>query len=231
MKKIKILILFLIIIVLTGCNSHYDLTINKDLTVNEEASLAPDYGFLYDIKVTSKEYFEEVYNSEKKELLDSNGYTHRISDDNNSILISKNYRSLKEYANKTIAISQFFENIDVIESNGIITFKTGKFKEQDVENLDAFEIDKLKINIKSDYKFISSNSDAYSESTNTYTWLISSGYTDMSIEFSIDTSDKYSTKRESDLRKSIIYIIIFLICLWLGSAILSIYRKDKPEYY
>ena len=86
MKKIKILILFLIIIVLTGCNSHYDLTINKDLTVNEEASLAPDYGFLYDIKVTSKEYFEEVYNSEKKELLDSNGYTHRISDDNNSIL-------------------------------------------------------------------------------------------------------------------------------------------------
>ena len=60
MKKIKILILFLIIIVLTGCNSHYDLTINKDLTVNEEASLAPDYGFLYDIKVTSKEYFEEI---------------------------------------------------------------------------------------------------------------------------------------------------------------------------
>ena len=42
MKKFKILFLFFVAIILTGCSGVYNITINEDLTVTEDVSLSLD---------------------------------------------------------------------------------------------------------------------------------------------------------------------------------------------
>ena len=231
MKRMKLIILFLFILILTGCSSEYTLTINDDLSVKEEAKLAPSNEYLRETNLSYEEAIDYFYGDDEKELLDSKNYSHGISNLKGSVLVSKEYKSLEDYANNTYAINQFFEDIKVTENNGIITFKTGKFKEQGGEEQDYFDVDMVKINIKSPYKFISSNSKDYKESINTYSWAISSVYDNMEIEFQIDTNENFVSEYEKSSQKKILYAILILAVIWILVLFLNLYRKDKPEYY
>lgn len=231
MKKIKILILFLIIIVLTGCNSDYKVTINKDLTVKEEGSFAADSQLLISTGLTSKDFIDLHFSSEIQNILKEKGYNYELSPNNSRVLVDKEYKSLKEFADNTYAIKQFFEDIEVTESNGVISFKTGKFIEQDPENQENFYVESIPVVISSVNKFKSSNSLEYNENDNSYTWYISSDDLNNSIEFEIDTNDKYISPSYNVAKTKVIRALLFIIGVWIFVAILFAYRKNKDEYY
>ena len=102
----KYLILIPLILLVTGCKVQSNIIINKDLTVKEMVNMTE-----------TSEYFNNRYkelpltviksllsSGKREETLRQNGYEYEISELDNtpSVLATKNYSSLEEFANNTI---------------------------------------------------------------------------------------------------------------------------------
>ena len=70
MKRVKVLLILLFVMLLTGCSGVYNLKINDDLTVEESTNLKLDYN-------------EDSYNKAIK-LFEDN----KVSEDNYSIVVN-----------------------------------------------------------------------------------------------------------------------------------------------
>ena len=87
----KIILLFIIAVVLTGCTAKYQITINEDLTITEEAQLSgTDEFFSTYYKSTKKNVLKTQLDS-YKDILDENEYQYKlIEEDIPYILLQKN---------------------------------------------------------------------------------------------------------------------------------------------
>ncbi|MBR3116536.1 MAG: hypothetical protein IKF36_01520 [Bacilli bacterium] len=215
MKKIKVCILLLLTIILSGCSGVYNVTINEDLTVTEDV-------------VLSVEKQEETYDKivELIKEYDVNEEDFSIEDKDNIVQVKfvKKFMSVEDYIINSKLYPELFGEIKYSNSDRKITINAESVFDLNNEARDnvvnSFNVELLNINFNTPLRVESIN--AEEENDNTYTWTIKNGDTHKSINIVIGTS------AVSSLYKPIIVIaLILLIVIGFAVYALNNYRKAR----
>lgn len=219
MKKIFMLLIFLFI--LTGCSVKYNLTINEDLTITEEAKLTGTEDFFKDFYKSTK---KNVINSQLdsyKSLLDENNYQYEIKDDSIPyVFVQKKYDSFKEYIDTTLLFNEYFDEVKYTENGNIKRLETVGFNENNPENPDRFDIKELEISIKCPFKVKEHNAKKVDKKTNTYYYDL---FKDNKIVLEYNVSKKFNPNEEI-LYKVLMFVGV-IVFSWLTVLVLN--KKKK----
>ena len=225
----KIILILIIIFITTGCvSSDYNLTINKDLSVDEEVfiSATEEYFNLFymDYRLT---IVKGVYNNnEIMKNLSNNNYSYKLIEEEKrpGVLVNKKYNNLNDYTKETIFKNQSFSDIEYIEKDNLITIQTKDFLPYVEDKTDVrYPISDLNINIKVPYIVTSNNADNIDKVTNTYTWYINSETKDKKIEITFDKNKIYVY----NLSMYIFIIILIILIFIVGIIVFKIVKKNK----
>lgn len=224
MKKYIVLIIFILFI--TGCKVEYNLVIDDNFKVSEEVSMTGTDEFFSSFYKSSKLNVVNMYLDEgRKDDLLKNGYQYEIIEMERPYLIAKKeYSNLSEYREQTIFLDQYFDDIEVLEENGIISIKTKDFKPIFADSLDRYVIKTTKINITCPFMVVENNALEHDEKTNTYSWYINDDANDFSILFSYDENIRYEVPGDIDWFMVISGIII-IVGLVIGKYVIK--KKNK----
>lgn len=167
--KLKILILFLVLLLSTGCSVDYNLTI-------DELNAIEDFSLYVDNNSSNTAMINDMYQRQTESFFnqdtdDSEYYEVKkgLTKDKKSLFLNFRYNyPLKKLQNSN-AISECFYNKSVTKDQEYITLNTSKgfdciYKDTDLQ------IEDLTINIKTNLKVVETNSDKVKK--NTYTWHI-----------------------------------------------------------
>ena len=222
MKKIVILIIALFLV--TGCSVKYNIVINEDLSVNEEAKITGTKD-LYQIyyKTTKKHVLEDLIGVYKEDL-DMNNYQYELVEDKEPyVFVNKKYDSIKDYINNSKLFNDYFDEIKYIENDNIKKIETIGFKENDIDDPERFNVQELEISITCPYVVRLHNAKDVNKETNTYYYELTSENNKILLEY--DASKKFNP--HSDLIKSLIIAFIVIVIIWIAVIILT--KKNKKN--
>lgn len=162
-NKIKILILVLSVILLTGCSGNYNLKINKDLSVEENLYLTIDN--------TSDAYKNtlKIFDDNK---INKDNYNVSVSGNNVVIEYNEKFKTIDQYLLNSKIYHQLFDNISYNKTEKYIDLYTSqnlKLKGNSYIG-NTSDLDVLQINVQMPFKMISDNSDISNDDI--YTWTI-----------------------------------------------------------
>lgn len=211
MKKIVLLIISLLLI--TGCSVKYNLTINEDLTIIENAKMTGTSEFFNNYYKTTKKnvlsYLLDMY----KEELDNNGYKYELINDKIPYVdVTRKYDNMNDYLNNTILFNGIFDKIVYTEDGNIKKLETIGYNSNEQDNPDRFVISELEIAIKCPYKVVNHNAKSSDKKTNTYYFTLDKA-SDYKILLEYDVSSKFNPN--SELIMTIIIGILVLIAIWM----------------
>lgn len=218
MKKI---ILLITIILLTGCTATYDINIKKD-SVYDSIKIYTDNKIVKNatddetMKFSEKlgewergyEYYKrEIYTTDK---ITGYNYTYDFKYDE--------YDAMSQ-------IRKCYEDFEFKYENNTITIKTS----------DEFlcrnyyrDVNKLELNITSEYKIINSNADTKSE--NIHTWNIdNTNYKNKPINITLSKTTLDNTSQTKEKKEVNIIQILSIIIFILLIVVLIIRKKDKEQ--
>lgn len=208
MKKIKIFLLTIMIILLSGCSGNYNITINKDLTVDENVELIVNTNGKDN--VLKKTLVEEIGNDYKLQ---------EISNNKTKITFNKKYGSIEDYLSSSVLYNEVFYNKEYDNDLKTITLGTNaKIWNKGMTN--NFNIEDIKVSVTSPLKMLSSNADEIDG--NKYIWNLNDSSTSKDIFL------QYSLLKNKINYKSLI-LLIFLIIALITSIIY--YDKYKKKNY
>ena len=208
MKKIKIFLLTIMIILLSGCSGNYNITINKDLTVDENVELIVNTNGKDN--VLKKTLDEEIGNDYKLQ---------EISNNKTKITFNKKYGSIEDYLSSSVLYNEVFYNKEYDNDLKTITLGTNaKIWNKGMTN--NFNIEDIKVSVTSPLKMLSSNADEIDG--NKYIWNLNDSSTSKDIFL------QYSLLKNKVNYKSLI-LLIFLIIALITSIIY--YDKYKKKNY
>lgn len=224
MKKIIILIIFILFI--TGCKVEYNLVIKDNFNVSETVSMTGTDDFFALFYKSDKLNVVNMFLDEgRKEDLLKNGYQYEIVEKERPYVIAtKDYNNLNDFKEQTIFLEQYFDDIELVEENDIISLKTNQFKPIFDDSLERYVIKTTKVNITCPFEVIDNNATEYDKKTNTYSWYINDDTTSFSLLLSYDTNKIYEIPKDNDLIM-VIVSVIFIIGLMITAYILN--KKNK----
>lgn len=210
MKKVKYILMLFIIILLSGCSGTYNLTINKDFSVNENLKLKVD---------RNDETYDRTINLFKNNKISKKKYKVSVTKKNVEIKYNEKYNSIEEYILNSKLYHQFFDRIDY-------TYKDGKLKisgnsllylqKNSSENIiNDNNISLIQININSPFYVEQSNADSTNDKT--LTWNLDKETRNKDVNMILNVEKSRNNIREVLLLGSLITII-------LGSVIVLILR-------
>lgn len=198
--KIKLVLICLMLLILTGCNAKYTLTINDDKSSKEKLIIA-DYEKYYDDSLIP-EIINDTFNYSKDVSYYSNKY----------LTIERN---MKEYVNlyNNSQIKKYFGNVNISENK--ISF------EPDYDKCiflfsDGGEFvtnDKISVNLKIPFNIVDSNADEVENDT--YTWT-----------YGINDCKKIAYIEFADNNISLLTIIFIVLLLTITTVFIIIKKKQ-----
>lgn len=222
----KIFLLIPLILLITGCRVKSNITINKDLTVKETINMTE-----------TSEYFNNRYkelpltvikslltSGKREETLIQNGYKYEFSnlEKTPSVLATKEYSSLEDFAKGTIFKNQFYDDIIITNNNNIISFKTSGIVPYDEENTELYDVEKCSITITLPFVVTSHNADNHDKKTNSYTWNFLDN-NPREIELTFDKNKIYIYNIYMYISMFILFLIVVIIII----IILKMRKKNK----
>lgn len=222
-KKITFLIIISMLL-LTGCQSKIDVTIDKGM-VNENISITLNDDELKTANNVKGEITERV--SEYEMDTEVLSYFNIKNYNKNTINVNKNY-NLDSYTWDNL-IARCYKTQDINFSNNILKISTnGGFNCFNKYNLKG----EVVINLKTSYKVISNNADKYENDT--YTWNINDNNKNINLE--IDTSTVVNEINDNNSKlnikidvKVIITILIIIISLGLIFVLITLNKMRKAN--
>ena len=195
----KILIILSCVFLLSGCSVEYNLEINRDV-INEnimigkfDASEVEDFEYLTPYAIINDQ-FQEFYKFD---------YDDKI--------LNLSYEYEEQNIEMSEAFNQCYDMSNFNDDNFYYILTSNEFK--CLSYLD-YSVDEVKINIKSDYKIVSSNAD-YVEN-NVHTWIVDrSNYENKPIEIKFD----FNKKANRDYLSSISVCLMVISVLAIGGII------------
>lgn len=162
MKRIKIVILLIAIILITGCSGNYNLNINKDLTVSEELSV------ILEDEASSYDKINELFINNN---IDNDKYRVVTEGNNLNVTYKESYDSLEDYLLNSFLYKQLFEKISYNTDRNEFSLEASNIFNTTSSKLNySNSIKSLRINVTTPLDIIDENSDTSSEDT--YTWTI-----------------------------------------------------------
>lgn len=222
MKKFVILV---IICLLTGCSVNYQVTIDRDLSVLEEANIKAD-----------DELYKDYYRTTKYNILDSllkyhennlkeKDYNYEVIESNNPyVVVSKKYNNIKEYLDNSLLFNDYFDKINYTKEGNIVKIETEGFNPNLRDNPSRFYIDNLDIMITPEFKVINSNATKIDEKTNTYHFMIKNDTIDFKILIEFDTGKGFVTNLNVK-----IFLILATLAVIIFWTVFFINKKKKEK--
>lgn len=212
----KFLIVFTMLLLLTGCNARYEFSINNG-KFKEKLNLVETNKALFDVQNdtgwTLRDLFDpSIYYDE----FSSEDYKIKSLNDEDHLELQYSSNSLASAINSTI-LNQCYNNPTVVERDNIVTIETGN-------DFDCYEyydnLEKIQVRFRTNHKIISTNSDLVENDV--YIWNISKD-SNKNIIITYDNSITY------DKYKGIIIVGVIVLILGLGIVTYLIIKKIKKE--
>lgn len=232
MKKFKVLVLFIMIFILSGCTLDYNTTINSDGTVKENVIITFDNNEI-DSSININDYLDERMNSITSDPTYSM-YTAKknIGKENSSITFTRKYSSLLDYKSSPILQIGFNEVVISDEIDGT-SFKTiGNYNKNDVFGADTEPeptFDKVTIKYKFMNDITNYNSTIFDKDENTITYELTEKTDEFYMQFKCNNSKRYDIIIKEYLKDNIVGIIISALLIVTVIVIISVIRKKSLE--
>lgn len=215
-KYLKFIIVFIVVLISTGCSGNYNLNINEDLTVKEELNLTLVDGSKLYSKTTK--IFEEAN-------IPKDNYTVSITNGDVEIKYEETYSSIEDYILNSKVYHQLFNEIEYnITSNYIDLYVDGNIKGQnnytELNGTNLTDFDVIQVNVSNPFKVNFTNAEI--ENNNIYTWTIKKE----------DASKKFQMQFKPSLnvfpyREVIVGIVIVLVIVIMSIIIVRRFKKSS----
>ncbi|MDD2518617.1 MAG: hypothetical protein PHI05_03540 [Bacilli bacterium] len=236
MKKIKILLILLIMIIITGCDVDYKAIVDSNYRVKETVKFIGDNktiaekGYNVDLYLT-----EQIETHENISLFKGYNFIKKIGKTDSFVTIDRQHRNLEDYSRSPV-FNQLFESAAVVYDEDTVTFNTtgenyykNFYNNDDLVDPD-FYVDKITIQMRFHNNIIESNADSTDEATNTLTWNVSSSKELKKIYFKIGNDKRYDIiLMDYVIENKIKFISILLTLLVVGGVTLKFYENYKKN--
>ena len=199
-------------LILTGCSVKYNIVINEDLTINEEARLT----------ATKKNVIKSFLN-QYKDILDQNKYNYELVEQEIPyVKVYKKYNDINSYINESILFNDYFDEIKYTSDGNHKKIETIGFNENNSYDPNRFDVKELTISITCPFKVSNHNAKRVDKKTNTYYYELNSDNSKILLEF--NSGKKYN--RYEDIIIIILICLAIIACSWIVIYILN-RKKNK----
>ena len=185
----KLVILFLILFVTSGCTIDYEIYYKNKKNVQEKVSIGVEQNVINDYSNSAEDYFYEIFNGWKQSYdLKKYKYDVKTKARYSYINLIKNHDSIKELLENEI-LDQIFSTKDVYEKDNNIMVTLSDYvyataqSEMYLESNDS-DMFTLSIKFKSNYK-VECNADEKNNFTGTYIWHFDKNSLDKKINIKL----------------------------------------------
>lgn len=208
-KKLKIFIIGILLILVTGCSGNYNLKINDDMSVEEELYLTID---------SSNNEYTKTLKIFKENNIPEKDYEVVLSDNNVRITYNKKYDSIEEYLLDSKVYHELIDEIQFNKSNDYIDLYVNQKLKLSNDNViktngtNLTDLDVLQINIENPFDVNFSNAEIVND--NVYTWTIKKGDIEKKIQMQFKPSLNVFPYKQAAVLSTVIIcslIIIFTI--------------------
>ncbi len=230
MKRKLIIIALFILLITTGCNVDYNVTIDSKFQVYEKVKFIGENDIILNNVEDIDLYLDEQINTYKLiNQFKAYNYKKKKGSINSYVEMSRKYPSLDVYSNSPI-LGQFFNNVQITRENDTIKVASiGKnlydqyFAENNIHEPEFF-MDSIKIKIRLHNEILDHNADYYDYVKNTLEWEITKDKNLSEFYFILGPNKKYGI---------ILIDAIYMNKLSLGiitTTILGLYLFSKKVY-
>lgn len=209
-KKLKIFIIGILLILVTGCSGNYNLKINDDMSINEELYLTID---------NSNNAYTKTLKIFKENNIPEDDYEVVLSDNNVRITYNKKYDSIEEYLLNSKVYHELIDEIQFNKSNNYIDLYVNQKLKISNDNgikmngTNLVDLDVLQINIENPFDVNFSNAEIVND--NVYTWTIKKGDTEKKIQMQFKPSlNIFPYKQVAVLSTVIVCILIIIFTIY-----------------
>lgn len=209
-KKLKIFIIGILLILVTGCSGNYNLKINDDMSINEELYLTID---------NSNNAYTKTLKIFKENNIPEDDYEVVLSDNNVRITYNKKYDSIEEYLLNSKVYHELIDEIQFNKSNNYIDLYVNQKLKVSNDNgikmngTNLVDLDVLQINIENPFDVNFSNAEIVND--NVYTWTIKKGDTEKKIQMQFKPSlNIFPYKQVAVLSTVIVCILIIVFTIY-----------------
>lgn len=207
-KKLKIFIIGILLILVTGCSGNYNLKINDDMSIDEELYLTID---------NTNNAYTKTLKIFKENNIPEKDYEVVLSDNKVRITYNKKYDSMEEYILDSKVYHELIDEIQFNKSNDYIDLYVNqklKLSNDSIKSngTNLVDLDVLQINIENPFDVNFSNAEIVND--NVYTWTIKKGDIEKKFQMQFKPSlNVFPYKQVAVLSTVIIcsLIIIFII--------------------
>ena len=214
-KKLKIFIIGILLILVTGCSGNYNLKINDDMSIDEELYLTID---------SSNNAYTKTLKIFKENNIPEKDYEVVLSDNNVRITYNKKYDSMEEYILDSKIYHELIDEIQFNKSNDYIDLYVNQKLKLSNDNIKSngtnlVDLDVLQINIENPFSVNYTNAEIVND--NVYTWTIKKGDIEKKIQMQFKPSlNVFPYKQVAVLSTVIICSLIIIF---------TIYRRYKKR--
>lgn len=214
-KKLKIFIIGILLILVTGCSGNYNLKINDDMSIDEELYLTID---------NTNNTYTKTLKIFKENNIPEKDYEVVLSDNNVRITYNKKYDSMEEYILDSKIYHELIDEIQFNKSNDYIDLYVNQKLKLSNDNIklngtNLVDLDVLQINIENPFSVNYTNAEIVND--NVYTWTIKKGDIEKKIQMQFKPSlNVFPYKQVAVLSTVIICSLIIIF---------TIYRRYKKR--
>ena len=214
-KKLKIFIIGILLILVTGCSGNYNLKINDNMSIDEELYLTID---------NTNNTYTKTLKIFKENNIPEKDYEVVLSDNNVRITYNKKYDSMEEYILDSKIYHELIDEIQFNKSNDYIDLYVNQKLKLSNDNIKSngtnlVDLDVLQINIENPFSVNYTNAEIVND--NVYTWTIKKGDIEKKIQMQFKPSlNVFPYKQVAVLSTVIICSLIIIF---------TIYRRYKKR--
>lgn len=213
MRRIKILFLFIVLFLLSGCTANYRLSISESGEIEEDIKFLESTSVLKTFSNSiQSDLDKELQNVKQSGIYDSYTMDAFVEDGYGIGTGKRVYSSFDNFKNNSIIVNEMFEDISIIDNGKAVSIHlkpVSNFKYFEESSMYSSLLDKVNFEINIPYKVIDGNYDK--EENGVYTWTINKGENLKGINISYSTNENIIDK--IPLSIWIISSIIFVILL------------------
>lgn len=214
-KKLKIFIIGILLILVTGCSGNYNLKINDDMSIDEELYLTID---------NTNNTYTKTLKIFRENNIPEKDYEVVLSDNNVRITYNKKYDSMEEYILDSKIYHELIDEIQFNKSNDYIDLYVNQKLKLSNDNIKSngtnlVDLDVLQINIENPFSVNYTNAEIVND--NVYTWTIKKGDIEKKIQMQFKPSLNVFPY------KQVAVLSIVIICSLI--IIFTIYRRYKKR--
>ena len=241
MNKIKIGLLVMLVLIVSGCKFRSNITIHPNGTVSENVTITENKD--KSLKINYSEYIDEELNL-RKPLIDYGNYEYKKINNDKSYgaEVYKKYDSVCSYFKDTLFNQYFYKHINCEENDSFIIVKNDtpfltKNNNEDYSNL--VDLSDAQLSITMPFKAYENNADEISG--NTYIWKFDYNQEEKNIYLMISKNDliEANKKAQSEEKKGkvlnvtkvvLIIISVFAVIMVVSLQLYKKYKANKLEY-